>query len=63
MKMKRFHYPQGLLSKKKLLKKKTSQEFFVAYIKSTEKFEYFEKKFDLIAQVFWKLLLRKNIIT
>ena len=43
-------------------KQKTFFEFFSAFLKSTLNFEHFQKKINLIADVFPKLPSPKNVI-
>ena len=46
-------------------KPRTFQKIFIAFLKSTSNFEYFEKKkkMSLIAEVFPKLLTAKEVAT
>ena len=43
-------------------KQKTFSEFFSAFLKSTLNFEHFEKKINLIADIFPKLPSAKKVI-
>ena len=45
------------------LKLKTCSQFFIAFLKSTLNFKYFEKKISLKAEVLRKLLTAKQVAT
>ena len=44
-------------------KRKSFSRFFIAFLKSTSRLEHFEKKMSLVAQVFPKLLIPREVDT